>query len=355
MVSIIAVILVLGVLIFFHELGHFLAAKLLKIGVRTFSLGFGPKLFGFKWGGTEYRLSLAPLGGYVHLIGEKPEEEVSSDEESISFSLRPAWQKMIVVLAGPLFNFLLAWMIFFAIIISIGQTRLLPEVGDVVPNSPAQRAGLKKGDVIVEIDGKRIKYWTDLVEVIKQSKGRELKFVIKRKDTFLKFKIKPNIEKTKNIFGEEIFTPRIGIIASQKIMHVKTTFFEGLKFSFVQVWDLTKLTIKGIIKLIERVIPLETIGGPIMIVQMVSQQAQQGFINVCVLTAIISINLGLINLIPIPVLDGGHILFYFLEMILRRPLDPRIREISIKIGISILILLMALAVYNDIFRIINKK
>ncbi len=355
MVSIIAVIIVLSGLIFFHELGHFLVAKMLNIGVRVFSLGFGPKIFGFQFKGTEYRISLAPLGGYVHLIGEKPEEEVSLEEMPYSFSLRPPWQKMAVVIAGPLFNFVLAWIIFFVVALTIGQMALLPEVGDVLPNSPAQKAGLKKGDVIVQIDNKKVKYWTDLVEIIRNSKGKELTFVIKRKEELFEVKIRPKIERTKNIFGEEILTPRIGIVASQKVIHIKMGPLKAIWISLVQVWDLIKLTVEGIIKIIERIIPVETIGGPIMIVQLVSQQAKEGILNVAVLTAVISINLGLINLLPIPVLDGGHIMFYSLEMILRRPLSPKLRELSIKIGITILILLMTLAVYNDIFRIINKR
>ncbi len=355
MVGVIAVIIVLGALIFFHELGHFLVAKILKIGVRVFSLGFGPKIFSFRFKGTEYRISLAPLGGYVHLVGEKPEEEVSLEERPYSFSLRPPWQKMSVVVAGPLFNFILAWIIFFVVALTVGQMALLPEVGDVLPNSPAQKAGLMKGDVIVQIDNKRIKYWTDLVEVIRNSKGRELTFTIKRKEKIFEVKIRPKIEKTKNIFGEEILTPRIGIIASQKVIHLKIGPLKAMWVSLVQVWDLIKLTVEGIIKIIERIIPIETIGGPIMIVQLVSQQAKEGILNVAVLTAVISINLGLINLLPIPVLDGGHIMFYSLEMILRRPIDPKLKELSIKVGIAILILLMALAVYNDIFRIINRR
>ncbi len=353
--SLIAVILVLGILIFFHELGHFLVAKLLKIGVKTFSLGFGPKLFSFRWKETEYRLSLALLGGYVQLVGEKPEDEISSENEPYSFSLRPPWQRMAVVIAGPIFNLILAWIIFFGILITNGQVAILPKVGDVIPDSPAQVAGIKKGDLIVEINSKPIKYWSDLVTQIKNSKGEKLLFVIKREDKLLSISIKPKIEKTKNIFGEEILTPRVGIVASQEFVYIKLGLFDSIKISFLQTWNMIKLTVQGIIKIIERIIPLEAIGGPIMIVQLVSQQAKQGFLDVLVLTALISINLGLINLLPIPVLDGGHILFYSVEMVTKKPLDPKLRDLSIKIGIAILILLMALAVYNDIYRIINKR
>lgn len=163
------------------------------------------------------------------------------------------------------------------------------------------------------------------------------------------------MEKTKNIFGEEIKVNRIGIIAANKWVHIQLGAKDALLLSFKQTWVVTKLTVEGIIKLIERVVPVENIGGPIMIAQLVSQQAKAGIFDLLALTALISINLGLLNLLPIPVLDGGHILFCSLEIVMKRPLSPRVREIAIKIGLTILISLMMLAVYNDIHRIIGSN
>lgn len=352
MISIVAVVFVLGLLIFFHELGHFLVAKLLGIGVKTFSLGFGTRLFGVVIGRTEYRISLIPLGGYVKLYGEEEGDEDLRFDEDEDFSKRPPHQRMLVILAGPVFNLILAWILYFFIFLNVGQEVLSNKVGDVVPDSPAHSVGIKKGDEIVSINGKKVRFWHDIVEIITDTKKYPLSVEVKREDEYLLFKITPKMEKVKNIFGEEIEVPKIGIVASDEWIHVQLTPFESLKSAFTQTWVITKLTFEGIVKLIERVIPLETIGGPIMIAQLVSKQAKAGVWELLTLTALISINLGVLNLLPIPVLDGGHILFCLLEIIIRRPLSPKIMEVAAKIGFAILILLMMFAVYNDIKRMI---
>ncbi len=356
MLSIIAIVLVLGALIFFHELGHFLVAKSFRMGVKTFSLGFGPKLAGFHLGKTNYVLSAFPLGGYVQLVGETPEAEIPEDfDQSENFSLRPPWQRMLVVSAGPFFNFLLAWAIYVLIFLFIGSQAMLPVVGEVKEDSPAQKANLKAGDKILSIENQEIEYWQDMAEQIKSGSGQELHFRIERDNQILEMEIRPEVQTTKNIFGETIKVPRIGIVASKEVVNVPMGPLESLWGAVVQTWNLIALTVEALVKIIERIVPLKTIGGPIMIAQLVSQQAHQGLVDVLALTALISINLGLINLLPIPVLDGGHILFYSLETILRRPLDPKWRELAMKIGISLLIALMALAVYNDIYRILHTK
>ncbi len=355
MVSILAVIFVLGLLIFFHELGHFLVAKILRIGVKVFSLGFGKKLVGFTWGKTEYKISVIPLGGYVKLYGEEDEEYDPRFTEKEDFSKRPPIQRILVVAAGPIFNLILAWILYFLIFLNVGQQVLTTKIGGIVDGSPAKLAGLKKGDKIIEINGKKTKYWQDIVEVVSKAKKYPLLIKIKRQDRTLLFKIVPKIEVAKNIFGEQVKVPRIGIIAANEWTHLNLGPYQALTSSIDQTWVVTKLTVEGIVKLIERVVPVENIGGPIMIAQLVSQEAKAGIWDLLGLTALISINLGLLNLLPIPVLDGGHLLFYFLEMIMRRPLSPRVKEIAVKIGLTLLIALMMLAVYNDIHRIIGNK
>jgi regulator of sigma E protease len=356
MLSAIAIVLVLGILIFFHEFGHFSVAKAFGMGVRTFSLGFGKKIAGFKRGQTEYKISVVPLGGYVHLVGENPGEDLPkgfSAEES--FSRRPPWQRMLVVAAGPIFNFLLAWIIYLGIFLVVGQQALLPQIGQVQKDTPAQEAGLQSGDRIVEINGAKIDYWHELAEHIRQNKGEALLLTVSRERSLIDIQVKPEIQTTENIFGEKIEVPRIGIVAAQETVYIDMGPLDAAWSSLVQTWNLIKLTFEGLIKIIERVVPLKTIGGPIMIAQLVSSQAQQGFVDVLALTALISINLGLLNLLPIPVLDGGHIIFFGLETILRRPLDPKWRDIAIRVGLTLLIALMALAVYNDLYRIMHTK
>lgn len=356
MLNVVAIILVIGALIFFHELGHFLVAKFFKIGVKTFSLGFGPRLASFNLGETQYRLSAIPLGGYVHMVGESPEAEIPSGfSPQSSFSARPPWQRMLVVVAGPFFNFILAWVIYTFIFMFSGQQALLPKVGEVLKETPAKKAGIKSGDLVLSINGQNIRYWRDMSNYIRQSETKELSLKIKRNEQVIDVSLKPEMQTTKNIFGEEIKVPRVGIVASQEVVHISMGPLDSIWSGLVKTGELIALTWEGLIKLIERIVPLKTIGGPIMIAQLVSQQAEQGLVDVLALTALISINLGILNLLPIPVLDGGHILFYGLETILRRPLDPRWRTIAMQIGISLLIALMALAVYNDIYRIINTK
>ena len=356
MINAIAILLVIGALIFFHEMGHFLVAKGFRIGVKTFSLGFGPKLAGFRWGKTGYRLSAVPLGGYVQLVGESPEadipEEFGSDE---SFALRPPWQRMLVVAAGPIFNFLLAVLLYFLIFFFAGQQALLPVVGQVQEETPAARAGLQPGDRIVAVNGQEVQYWSDLAGMIQSNRGERLRLQVDRGDQLLKIALAPDIQTTENIFGEKIQVPRIGIVAAKETVHIPLGFWQSLQTGTMQTWEVIKLTVQGIIKIIERIVPLETIGGPIMIAQLVSQQAEQGLVDVVALTALISVNLGLLNLLPIPVLDGGHLLFYALETVIGRPLDPKVQAMAMRIGLSLLIALMALAVYNDIYRILHTQ
>ena len=353
MLSVIAVVLVLGVLIFFHELGHFLVARLLGIGVRTFSLGFGPKLASFRPGVTEYRLSAIPLGGYVQLAGEQPGEETPAGfTDRQHFSLRPSWQKMCVVAAGPVFNLLLAWLIYWGLFWGHGLTELAPIIGKVEDGSPAMATGIRPGDRVLAINGKEIHYWTDLAETIRESAGA-LTVDLVRGPEQIQLQVTPRLSVRKNIFGEDIETPLIGVAASDATIRVELGGLAAAREGLIQTWTVTRLTVEGILKLIERIIPVETVGGPIMIAQMVSEQARAGLSHVLALTAVISINLGLINLLPIPVLDGGHILFFTLETILRRPLNQRVQEITTRMGLAVLILLMALALYNDITRLIH--
>ena len=351
----IAIIIVLGVLIFFHELGHFLVARMFGIGVSTFSLGFGPKLFSFVSGKTEYRLSAVPLGGYVSLVGEADNEEDVPDQftPEEKFSGRPPWQRTLVVAAGPVFNFILAWFIFWGLFWSGGQLELVAEIGEVAENSPAYEAGLTPGDRVIEVDGRKITYWDDMVLFIQQSQGDPLDFLVQRNSDVLGVTVTPEMATRENIFGEEIVTPQVGVVASGETVSIELGFFSAAGEGAAQTWMLMKLTVQGIIKLIERIIPLDNIGGPIMIAQLVSEQTQEGLVNLLALTALISINLGLINLLPIPVLDGGHIVFNTVEMITGKPLNDRMKQIATRIGIAFILTLMAFAIINDVLRIVR--
>ncbi|TVQ98450.1 MAG: RIP metalloprotease RseP [Desulfovibrionales bacterium] len=351
MQSVFAIILVLGVLIFFHELGHFLVARLFRIGVPVFALGFGPKIFGFKYGATEYQLRAVPLGGFVKLAGESPEEELAEGigRES-SFSLRPPWQRILVVAAGPVFNFVLAVFIYWGLFWTHGQQELLPVVGQVLEDSPAQVADLRDGDRILSVNGRDILFWSELAESIQQSEGQTMQLAVQRDDQVVSIAAQPRVEVRQNLFGEDIKVAMLGITASGETQSIALGPGTALVAGAEQTWTIITLTVQGIIKLIERIIPADNIGGPILIAQLVSEQASEGLTNLLALTALISINLGLLNLLPVPVLDGGHILFYTIEAVTGKPLNPRMQEIAYKIGIAFLIALMTFAVFNDIHR-----
>jgi regulator of sigma E protease len=358
MLSVVAIVLVLGGLIFFHELGHFLVARALGVGVRTFSLGFGPKLLSFRHGRTEYRLSAIPLGGYVHMVGEQFLDEGGELDPDFSakehFMLRPPWQRMCVVAAGPLFNFLLAWLLFWMLLAAQGKMVLPPIVGGLQEGGPAHAAGLKPGDSILAIDQHPIKTWGEMADAIQTHGAAPLNLTIQREGKTFTRRITPEIQQDVNVFGETVHKARIGVIATMnQTMRVQVPWVEAFGEAGKETWRTTVLLVEGVIKIVERIVPLEKIGGPIMIAQLVSEQAHKGIYDLLFITAIISLNLGLINLLPIPILDGGHLLFFALEIVLRRPVNERIRRLATQAGLVVILALMGLAIYNDLARSLN--
>ena len=348
-------IIVLGVLIFFHELGHFLAAKFFDVKVLKFSLGFGPKMIGKKVGETEYLISLVPLGGYVKLLGENEDDtdELIPSDEKRSFSKQHAIKRIIIVLAGPLFNLLLALFIFIIFYMVAGEQVMIPEVGQVTDDSPAYRAGLQKGDVVVSIDNRSIETWSELKDVVGDCGGRSIEIVVKRNGQFLRFSVTPEESLTKNIFGEDVKSFLIGIVASGKLKEVPLKPLDAIRAGFKKTWEVIDLTCVTIIKLLERVIPIKTLGGPILIGQMTGELAKENYAYLVPFMAVISINLGVLNLLPVPILDGGLIVFLLIELVLRKPLSQRMRDHAQKMGLALLILLMAVVIYNDVTRLLK--
>ena len=350
-VSIFSLIIVLGVLIFFHELGHFLVARLLGVGVEKFSLGFGPKLIGKKIGITEYQISAIPLGGYVKMVGESPDSELDPSEIPISFTHKHVLKRILIVAAGPFFNILLALIIFFGIFQISGLLILKPGIGNVDEGSPAYIAGLKKNDLVVSIDGVDISSWEDMANTIMGSKGKTLAISVLRGDTVLTKNVTPEVKKVKNLFNEDVERYVIGVTASGEVFKKDLNFFQAVSESVNQTYQITALTIKGVIKLFQGTVSPKTLGGPIMIAQIAGQQAKEGVVNLIFFIALISINLAILNFLPIPVLDGGHLLFFFIEAVKGSPVSVKVREISQQAGIFVLILLMIYVFYNDIARV----
>ena len=344
----------LGILIFVHELGHFIFAKSLGIKVLKFSLGFGPKVIGKQYGETEYLLSAFPLGGYVKMLGEEPGEELNEADKQRAYNFQPIWKRFSVVFSGPFFNLCFAVLVFFLVFIN-GVPYLLAEVGDVTQGSPAAQQGIMKGDRVMEVDGKPIARWDEMTEIIHKQPGKEMLIKIDRSGTTLSLSVRPEKKVIKNLFGEDKEVGLIGITPSGKTEVSREGFIGAFSTAVKRTWDISVLTLVSIVKLMQRIIPADTIGGPILIFQMAGQQASQGAMNFFTFMAIISINLGVLNLLPIPVLDGGHILFLGIEAIRRKPLSEKVVMIAQRIGLALLLSLMAFAFYNDIVRLITGK
>ncbi len=367
-------IVALGPLIFVHELGHFLMAKLFGVRVEKFSLGFGPKLIGKKIGETEYLLSAFPLGGYVKMFGEGgyiegkdihtsggvdnvPAEELEletlremTEEEKLrSFAHKPVIARIGIVMAGPVFNMFFAWLIFI-LLCMLGVPTVTAKIGEVLKDKPAFKAGVQKEDIITAINNKPISQWDQIADTIGSSNGNPLSLTVKRATGVVSFTITPEPRVSKNLFGEKVNSYAIGVASAGEVV---TEYFGPVQ-AFVkgteQTWKVIKLTFLSLVKMAQRVVPMDSVGGPIMIADMAGKMADAGGASFLAFIAYISINLGVLNLLPVPVLDGGHLLFYVMELIFRRPVPLKVREYAQQIGMVLLMGLMVLAFYNDIIR-----
>jgi regulator of sigma E protease len=348
--SLLVIVFVLGGLIFFHELGHFLAAKSFKVGIKTFSLGFGPRLLEFKKGTTEYQLAAFPLGGFVSMVGEADPKDIPEPfTEKDSFALRAAWKRLIIIVTGPLFNLVLAWFIYWGLFYVHGQEYLVPKVGSVTAESPALQAGIIPGDMILAVNGSPIARWEEIVESVTASQGSPMRLRIARNGNEIEIMATPKTFERKTLFGETKKSWAIGIVPSGAVDKTQFGFIESAGRGAGHAVFVTKLIGQSIVKMVERVVPLESMGGPIRIAKEIHQQASSGSVaGVLMLAAFISLNLGFLNLLPIPVLDGGHIVFILFEMLRGKPASEQLQEISIRIGVALLLGLMVFVTYNDI-------
>lgn len=344
-------ILVLSFLIFFHELGHFLAARLFGVRVEVFSIGFGRAVFRKKVGETEYRLSAVPLGGYVKMQGQDDSDPLKVDDSPGSYSKKRPWQRIVILFAGSFFNILLAFLLYIGIGLA-GEKVLSPVVGQVAENMPAQKAGLLGGDKIVAINDTPIVSWNQLSDVIKESAGA-LDIKVQRGSEMLSLQMTPEIADSKNIFGEDIKRPLIGITPSGDVSTVYYGPLEAVPFAWEKTVEASRLIILGIKKLIEGVVPVDQVGGVISIVQVTSAASSIGVVALMTLTALISVNLGILNLFPIPALDGGHIIFTLYEMVTgKKPNEDMLYKLTV-FGWVLLFGLMFLGLYNDINRLVQ--
>lgn len=353
--SLFAFIIVIGVLVFVHELGHFLAARACSVGVEVFSLGFGPKLIKIKRGMTDYCISAIPLGGYVKMTGEEPGAALALDEKDrrLSFTHKSVGQRALIAAAGPAFNFLLAIVIFYLLYQTSGVYMGSPQVGQVVENSAAMAAGIKKGDVIKEIDSVPVQSFEDISRIVSKSDGKSLDILVIREGEIHPFTITPQAREEKNLFGENITRYVIGIIGTGETFHHPLNPVEAAVRAVSDTYGMVKLTILSVVKMFTGAVSADNIGGPIMIAKMAGDQAKAGFANFVWFVALISVNLGIINLFPIPVLDGGHLLFLSIEAVKGSPVSTRVREKMVQVGAAVLMTLMIFAFYNDLVKLFN--
>jgi regulator of sigma E protease len=346
--AVVSALIGLGILIVIHELGHFLVAKKSGVGVITFSIGFGPKLFKKKIGETEYAVSAFPLGGYVKMVGEDPEDEVSAVDIHKSFAHQPLAKRAAIVAAGPISNLLLAVVIFLWTFVTYGVPVSTTQIGGITQNSPAAAAGLQKGDRIVGVGDQPIEKWEDLSRRIKESQGQPLHLRIMRDSREIEITVSPARSETRNVFGEKQEVWFIGIASEPAIERGNPLLAVGQ--AFYKTGEYSVVTLLALFKMVTGDLSPKNLGGPLLIAQMAGQQAREGLASFFFFVAMLSINLGVLNLLPIPVLDGGHLFFFLLEWLLGRPVEVKQRERAQQVGIFILIGVMIYAFYNDIAR-----
>lgn len=351
MIGAIAVILVFGGLIFFHELGHFLIARAFGMGVKTFSLGFGPSLFSLVRGKTRYQVAALPLGGFVSLVGESPGAGIPEGfTEEESFALRPAWQRFLVILAGPVFNLALAWFICWGLLYANGKFVTPPVVNEIVADSAAADSPLSPGDRIRSIDGIEIHEWVDISPLVQRSQGKAMTVVLERPDqSTVVFSITPTFLRQQLPDGQSVESWAMGIrpVPGEK---ERLGFFAAAGAGLDEAGHMATAIWRAVGDLVSRQVSFDNVGGPVLIAQQIYTHANHGLYSVLMLAAFISVNLGMLNLLPIPVLDGGHLLFLTAEMLAGRPVPEGLQEKAMFVGLFLLLGLFTAATFNDVMR-----
>lgn len=342
---------VLSVLIFVHELGHYLAARYFGVYVEIFSIGFGKKLFSFYFFDTQWRISAIPLGGYVKMKGQDDTDPTKRSNENDSYNTKKPWQRIIILLAGPGMNFVIAYLFFFMIGLG-GPMEPSAIIGKVLPDSPAQKAGLLKDDKVLAINRVPINSWQDLSENITNSNGA-LELKIERQNQVKVLLLTPTLRETTNEFNESIQKKMIGIGASGAMQKRPHSFIDAFTYANERTLWASTMIFLGVQKLITGVVPADQLGGVVSIVKITSDATQYGWMSLFFVAALLSVNLGILNLFPIPALDGGHIMFNLYEWITSHAPSETILMRLTMVGWVLLIGLMSLGLYNDIHRLIQ--
>ncbi len=348
---------IITLLVFVHEAGHFLAARWCGVRVEVFSIGFGPELFG--WNDrhqTRWKFSLLPLGGYVKMFGDStaastPDsdniEKMSPEERAVSFHGKNLRQKALIVVAGPAANFLFAWVLLTLMFVFIGQTITKPIISEVVAGSAADQAGFQVGDEILSVNGRRLLRFQDLQRSVQIGLGEPLAIEYRRGDQVLNQTVNPVVKEITDRFGAKQYIGMLGVKANG-VEVVPVALIDAAPQAVVEIYDLSVSTLKAIGQIIRGARSAEDLGGPLRIAQMSGDYAAVNLDQMLYFLVLLSCNLGLINLLPLPALDGGHLFFYIIEGLRGRPLALKIQEYSMMVGIALVSSLMLFVTYNDI-------
>lgn len=350
-------VLLISFIVFIHEFGHFYVARLCGVKIEEFALGFGRELFGFTdKKGTRWKICPIPFGGYVKMYGDKngasiPDaeaiEKMSEAEKKISFVGKNVAQRIAIVAAGPIANFLLAIVIFTFLFRVNGVVTALPVVGEVVKDSAAAESGLQTGDKILTIDSREINSFDEIRDTVSQSADKKLQFKIARGDQIISLEVTPKTRVTKDLFGDEVKIGMIGVMASEGL-HQNLNFGQSFVEANKETYRISIAIFKATGELITGKRSVEELGGPIKIAQYTGKTVEMGFLAVLWFVAMISVNLGVMNLLPVPVLDGGHLFYYLAEIIRGKPLSQKTQKFGFQIGFALVITLMLFTTFNDI-------
>jgi regulator of sigma E protease len=352
-------LVVLTVLVFVHELGHYSVARLKGVRIETFSIGFGPELFGwFDRRGTRWKFSAIPLGGYVKMYGDADAASMPGEglatmtaaERAVSLHHQPVGARAAIIAAGPAANFLFTIAILAVLFVTVGQSVTPADVGEVRPNSAAEAVGIKPGDIITGIDGQKIDRFQDLQRNIQLNTGTPVHLDIKRDGAQLDLLVTPKITESVDRFGNHSSIAVLGISPSG-VNYVRRDPATAVLEAARETWSMSSATLRGVGQMISGARTTEELGGPLRIAKLSGEVAQGGIVALLYFMALLSVNLGLINLFPIPVLDGGHLLFYAAEALRGRPLGRRAQEVGFRLGLALVLTLMVFATWNDLVQL----
>lgn len=358
-----AFILIISFIVFIHEYGHYIVARFNNVKIEEFSIGFGKKLFGFyDKRSTMWKFCLIPFGGYVKMYGDRNAAsmqdqdlilQMTKEQKAQSFIYKSVWQRMAIVAAGPIANFILGIILFTIIFRITGITQSSTIIREVKPDSPAFHAGILANDEVLSIDDKMVENFDDIINIISLNVGDPLKFNVRRESKLFDIVVIPKKVKRKDFAGEDIYTPMIGITSS-KVIHKNINIFQSFNYSLVKTYEVSAAILKTISQLAIGDRSFKELGGPVKIAKYSGKTFEMGFLVILWFCALISINLGVLNLLPIPVLDGGHLFFYIIEAVMGKPVPLKLQKILFQIGFGIIITLMLFITFNDINQIITK-